>query len=64
MITLKEALTKSEDELKEIKKIITQKVKENIELNAYIGEIQESSSGVPILIKDSSQILVHHTTAI
>ena len=30
MITLKEALTKSEDELKEIKKIITQKVKGNI----------------------------------
>ncbi|TLE01234.1 Asp-tRNA(Asn)/Glu-tRNA(Gln) amidotransferase subunit GatA [Helicobacter japonicus] len=56
MITLKEALTKSEDELKEIKKIITQKVKENIELNAYIGEIQESSSGVPILIKDNINV--------
>lgn len=56
MITLKEALTKSEDELKEIKKIITQKVKENIELNAYIGEIQESSSGVPILIKNNINV--------
>ena len=56
MITLKEALTKSENELKEIKQLITQKVKENIELNAYIGEIQESGSGVPILIKDNINV--------
>lgn len=46
MITLKEALNKSENELKEIKTLLRQRVKENIELNAYIGEINESGSGV------------------
>lgn len=57
MITLKEALTKSEDELKEIKKDIREKLKQNMELNAYIGEIMESqTSGVPILIKDNINV--------
>ena len=57
MITLKEALTKSEDELKEIKQDIREKLKQNMELNAYIGEIMESqTSGVPILIKDNINV--------
>ena len=56
MITLKEALNKSENELKEIKTLLRQRVKENIELNAYIGEINESGSGVPILIKDNINV--------
>nr|WP_317404423.1 Asp-tRNA(Asn)/Glu-tRNA(Gln) amidotransferase subunit GatA [uncultured Helicobacter sp.] len=57
MITLKEALTKSENELKEIKKDIREKLKQNMELNAYIGEIMESqTSGVPILIKDNINV--------
>lgn len=56
MITLKTALSKSEGELQEIKTHIRQKAKENIELNAYIGEIEESSSGVPILVKDNINV--------
>ena len=56
MITLKEALNKSEGELKEIKASLIQKAKEKIELNAYIGEIIESGSGVPILIKDNINV--------
>ncbi|WP_110558859.1 Asp-tRNA(Asn)/Glu-tRNA(Gln) amidotransferase subunit GatA [Helicobacter cinaedi] len=57
MITLKEALTKSEYELKEIKRDIREKLKQNMELNAYIGEIMESqTSGVPILIKDNINV--------
>lgn len=57
MITLKEALTKSEDELKEIKQDMRDKLKQNMELNAYIGEIMESqTSGVPILIKDNINV--------
>lgn len=58
MITLKEALNKSENELKEIKTLLRQRVKENIELNAYIGEINESGSGVPILIKDNINVKI------
>ncbi|RDU61133.1 Asp-tRNA(Asn)/Glu-tRNA(Gln) amidotransferase subunit GatA [Helicobacter marmotae] len=56
MITLKSALNKSEEELKEIKAQIIAKVKDNIELNAYIGEIQASAGGVPILIKDNINV--------
>lgn len=57
MITLKEALTKSEDELKEIKNEIREKLKQNMELNAYVGDIMESqTSGVPILIKDNINV--------
>lgn len=56
MITLKNALTKSEGELKEIKQDLIKKIKDNIELNAYIGNVQESGSGVPILIKDNINV--------
>lgn len=56
MITLKEALNKTEGELKEIKSDIKQCAKEYAELNAYIGEIEESGEGVPILIKDNINV--------
>lgn len=56
MITLKEALQLNEQDLKEIKKEIKQKVKES-NLNAYVGEICESKDGgVPILIKDNINV--------
>jgi aspartyl-tRNA(Asn)/glutamyl-tRNA(Gln) amidotransferase subunit A len=54
MITLKEALTKSNDELKEILADIAQKAKAS-ELNAYVG-FEVSGDGVPILIKDNIQV--------
>lgn len=56
MITLKDALNKSEGELKEIKTFLKAKIQANIELNAYIGDIGESGSGVPILIKDNINV--------
>lgn len=56
MITLKEALKLDEQSLQEIKKEIQSKAK-NSNLNAYIGEIQESSqAGIPILIKDNINV--------
>ncbi len=54
MITLKEALSKSHDELKEILADIEQKAKAS-ELNAYVG-FESSGDGVPILIKDNIQV--------
>lgn len=54
MITLKEALTKSPDELKEILADIEKKAKAS-ELNAYVG-FESSGNGVPILIKDNIQV--------
>ena len=57
MITLKEALSLKEEQLKEIKSEIIKKAKENIELNAYIGALESSNeSGVPILIKDNINV--------
>lgn len=54
MITLKEALSKPHDELKEILADIEQKAKAS-ELNAYVG-FESSGDGVPILIKDNIQV--------
>lgn len=54
MITLKEALTKSKEELAEIKTEIEKLARES-ELNAYIG-FESSGEGVPILIKDNIQV--------
>jgi aspartyl-tRNA(Asn)/glutamyl-tRNA(Gln) amidotransferase subunit A len=54
MITLKEALTKSQDELNELKIQMETKAKES-GLNAYIG-FESSGEGVPILIKDNIQV--------
>ncbi len=54
MITLKEALTKSKEELVEIKSELAEKAKAS-DLNAYIG-FESSGEGVPILIKDNIQV--------
>ncbi len=54
MITLKEALTKSNEELNEIKEELKRRAKENA-LNAYIA-FDEAGEGIPILIKDNIQV--------
>ncbi len=54
MITLKEALTKSNEELEEIRAQLEVKAKES-GLNAYVG-FESSGKGVPILIKDNIQV--------
>lgn len=54
MITLKEALTKNQDELNALKIEMEAKAKES-GLNAYIG-FESSGEGVPILIKDNIQV--------
>jgi len=55
MITLKEALTLSEDELAAFKKELQAKIEARPELNAYI-EVENVGSGVPIAIKDNIQV--------
>ena len=54
MITLKEALTKSQEELDTLKVEMEAKAKES-GLNAYVG-FESSGEGVPILIKDNIQV--------
>ena len=54
MITLKEALSKSKEELAEIKDELEKKAKSS-NLNAYIG-FESYGEGVPILIKDNIQV--------
>jgi aspartyl-tRNA(Asn)/glutamyl-tRNA(Gln) amidotransferase subunit A len=54
MITLKEALTKTKEELEKIKIEIRKKA-EDSGLNAYI-DFNSSGEGVPILIKDNIQV--------
>ena len=54
MITLKEALTKSKEELSVLRVELEAKAKES-GLNAYIG-FESSGEGVPILIKDNIQV--------
>ena len=54
MITLKEALTKTKEELSEIKNELENLAKAS-DLNAYIG-FESSGDGVPILIKDNIQV--------
>ncbi|HHO41758.1 MAG TPA: Asp-tRNA(Asn)/Glu-tRNA(Gln) amidotransferase subunit GatA, partial [Epsilonproteobacteria bacterium] len=54
MITLKEALTKTKEELVELKNELEAKAKAS-KLNAYIG-FESSGEGVPILIKDNIQV--------
>lgn len=54
MITLKEALTRSKEELDALKIEIEAKAKES-GLNAYIG-FETTGEGVPILIKDNIQV--------
>jgi len=54
VITLKEALTKTKEELSEIKNELENLAKAS-NLNAYIG-FESSGEGVPILIKDNIQV--------
>jgi len=54
VITLKEALTKSADELTELRADLEKKAKAS-DLNAYVG-FESSGEGVPILIKDNIQV--------
>ncbi|MDD2450787.1 Asp-tRNA(Asn)/Glu-tRNA(Gln) amidotransferase subunit GatA [Sulfurovum sp.] len=54
MITLKEALAKSKEELAEIRAALEEKAKAS-DLNAYVG-FESSGEGVPILIKDNIQV--------
>ncbi|MCK5110553.1 MAG: Asp-tRNA(Asn)/Glu-tRNA(Gln) amidotransferase subunit GatA [Arcobacteraceae bacterium] len=62
MITLKEALCLSADELAKFKEELTQKINDNKELGAYVEQltntqIKSASTGVPIAIKDNINIL-------
>ncbi len=61
MITLKEALNLPKEELKEIKKEINVKAKENKSLGGYIEQfldtdLSEKGEGVPIAIKDNINV--------
>ncbi len=62
MITLKEALCLSSDELIKFKEELKQKIDDNKELGAYVEQltntqINDNSTGVPIAIKDNINIL-------
>ncbi|WP_309496159.1 Asp-tRNA(Asn)/Glu-tRNA(Gln) amidotransferase subunit GatA [Sulfurovum sp.] len=61
MITLKEALTKSNEELTELRAVLEVKAKAS-DLNAYVG-FESSGEGVPILIKDNIQVKEWSVTA-
>ncbi|NOR55305.1 MAG: Asp-tRNA(Asn)/Glu-tRNA(Gln) amidotransferase subunit GatA [Sulfurovum sp.] len=54
MITLKEALTKSNEELELLRAELEVKAKAS-DLNAYVG-FESSGAGIPILIKDNIQV--------
>ncbi len=61
LITLKEALQLSPDELAEFKKDLKEKIKEQKHIGAYVeqlidSEISEYGSGVPIAVKDNIQV--------
>jgi len=55
VITLKEALTLSKEELKTFKDDLQTKIEANPELNAYI-DVKDTGDGVPIAIKDNIQV--------
>lgn len=55
MITLKEALTLSQDELTQFKEQLKEKIEANKELNAYI-DTNSIGEGIPIAIKDNIQV--------
>ncbi|HIP14507.1 MAG TPA: Asp-tRNA(Asn)/Glu-tRNA(Gln) amidotransferase subunit GatA [Sulfurimonas autotrophica] len=55
MITLKDALSLSKDELKRFKEELKTKIEANKDLNAYI-DLSSVGEGVPIAIKDNIQV--------
>ncbi|MDQ7085535.1 MAG: Asp-tRNA(Asn)/Glu-tRNA(Gln) amidotransferase subunit GatA [Sulfurovum sp.] len=61
MITLKEALTKSNEEIAIFKDELEKKAKDSA-LNAYVG-FESSGEGVPILIKDNIQVKAWSVTS-
>jgi len=61
VITLKEALTKSDEEMSALRAELEIKAKESA-LNAYVG-FESSGEGVPILIKDNIQVKEWTVTA-
>ncbi|MEO1959252.1 MAG: amidase family protein, partial [Nautiliaceae bacterium] len=61
MITLKEALKLNKEEIKELKKEINKKAKEQKELGGYIeqflgSDLSELGDGVPVAIKDNINV--------
>ncbi|MBA1438369.1 MAG: Asp-tRNA(Asn)/Glu-tRNA(Gln) amidotransferase subunit GatA [Epsilonproteobacteria bacterium] len=62
MITLKQALELSQEELQEFKQQLAAKIEQNKELNAYI-DVQDFGAGVPIAIKDNIQVKNWSVTA-
>ncbi len=55
MITLKEALKLSGDEIAALKQELRSKIEANSELNAYI-DVNDAGSGIPIAVKDNIQV--------
>lgn len=55
MVTLKEALSMSKEELENLKKDLKTKIEANPELNAYI-DVLNVGDGVPVAIKDNIQV--------
>ena len=62
MITLKEALTLSKEELETFKKDLQTQIEAQSELNAYI-DVKNVGEGVPIAIKDNIQVKDWSVTA-
>ena len=55
MITLKQALALSADEIKNFREELKEEIQAKKELNAYVG-MEESGEGIPLLIKDNIQV--------
>jgi aspartyl-tRNA(Asn)/glutamyl-tRNA(Gln) amidotransferase subunit A len=55
VITLKEALSLSPDEIKAFRVELKKEIDAKKELNAYVG-LEESGEGIPLLIKDNIQV--------